>query len=129
MKYRHVFGGILMSTNKELKAAYEKKGLLRKELFEVMEEVLSAQADLKKTKANIINTTDKKALGSNDKEREAYIVSHTIEEVNRLESLETRRRSLDLKYSLICDEIECMHWQIRNEQVAVGFEEQGLRGD
>ena len=118
-----------MSTNKELKAAYEKKGLLRKELFEVMEEVLSAQADLKKTKANIINTTDKKALGSNDKEREAYIVSHTIEEVNRLESLETRRRSLDLKYSLICDEIECMHWQIRNEQVAVGFEEQGLRGD
>ena len=118
-----------MPTNKELRAVYEKKGSLRKELFEVMEEVLSAQADLKKTKANIINTTDKKALGSNDKEREAYIVSHTIEEVNRLESLEAQKRSLDLKYSLACDEIECMHWQIRNEQVAVGFEEQGLRGD
>lgn len=115
-----------MPTNKELRAVYEKKGLLRKELFEVMEEVLSAQADLKKTKANIINTTDKKILGSNDKEREAYIVSHTIEEVNRLESLETQKRSLDLKYSLICDEIECIHWQIRNEQASADCEAQRL---
>jgi len=106
-----------MPTNQELKEIYAKKGLIRKDLYQINEDVLTAQANLKKLKAHIINTTDKKKLGTNDKEREAYMVNHTESKVSILESLEVKKRSLDLEYSLICDEIECAQWQIRNEQV------------
>jgi hypothetical protein len=106
-----------MPTNQELKEIYAKKGLIRKDLYRIGEDVLTAQANLKKLKAHIINTTDKKKLGTNDKEREAYIIDQTSVEVLALESLEIKKRSLDLEYSLICDSIECVQWQIRNNQV------------
>jgi hypothetical protein len=108
-----------MPTNQEIKDLYEKKGSILKELFKIGEEVLTAQADLKKLKAHIVNTTDEKVLGTNDKKRDAYILEHTRDIVDGLEKLESEKRSLDLEYSLICDSIECMQWQIRNDQVGV----------
>ncbi|MCK9458744.1 MAG: hypothetical protein M0R80_03830 [Proteobacteria bacterium] len=115
-----------MPTNQEIKEIYAKKGATKKSLHKINEDVLTAQADLKKLRARIINTTDKKKLGTNDKEREAYIIDQTLAEVLALESLEAKKRSLDLEYSLVSDEIECLQWQIRNEQAAADCEAQRL---
>jgi hypothetical protein len=106
-----------MPTNQELKEVYAKKSLLRKDLFAASEKVLETSSILKKRKAFIVGSTEKKTLGTNDKERDAYILEHTADIVEELEELELEKRSLDLEYSLICDVIECLQWQIRNEQV------------
>jgi hypothetical protein len=106
-----------MPTNQELKEIYAKKSLLRKDLFEASEKVLETNSILKKRKAYIIGSTDKKTLGTNDKERDAYILEHTADIIDELEYLEIEKRSLDLEYSLICDALECLQWQIRNDQV------------
>jgi len=115
-----------MPTNQEIEEIYGKKGALREKLFTANEKVLETSSLLKTRKAYIISTTDKKTLGTNDKEREAYILEHTRDIFDELEELESEKRSLDLEYSLICDKIECFQWQIRNEQAAADCEAQRL---
>jgi NAD+--asparagine ADP-ribosyltransferase len=115
-----------MPANQEIKELYKKKSKIRKELFSKGEEVLSESSLLKTRKAYIISNTDKETLGTNDKKRDAYILEHTKDIVEELEKLESEKRSLDLEYSLICDSIECVQWQIRNEQAAADCEAQRL---
>ena len=115
-----------MPTNQEIEEIYGKKSALREKLFNANEKVLETNSLLKTRKAYIINTTDKKTLGTNDKEREAYILEHTRDIFDELEELESEKRSLDLEYSLICDKIECIQCQIRNEQAAADCEAQRL---
>lgn len=106
-----------MNYSKYLADAYRKKAEIKTNLFNISEQVLKASADLRRAKADIINTTKSKDLGGNDKERDARISFLTQEEMNILEDLETQKRRLDLAYQLACDAIELLHWQIRAEQV------------
>jgi len=115
-----------MPTNQEIEEIYEKKSVFRRKLFAASEKVLETGSLLKTRKAYIVSTTDKKILGTNDKERDAYILEHTKDIVEELEEFESEKRSLDLEYSLICDKIECLQWQIRNEQAAADCEAQRL---
>jgi hypothetical protein len=106
-----------MPTNQELIEVYNKKSDLRRKLFTANEKVLETSSLLKTRKAYIISSTEKKKLGTNDKERDAYILEHTRDIFDELGEFESEKRSLDLEYSLVCDKIECIQWQIRNEQV------------
>ena len=115
-----------MPTNKEIKDLYKMKEKVRRNLFVAGERVLEESSLLKTRKAYIITNTDKETLGTNDKKRDAYILEHTKDIVEELEKLESEKRSLDLEYSLICDSIECIQWQIRNEQAAADCEAQRL---
>lgn len=117
-----------MSTrNEDLSVLFEAMSASRAALYERSEEELSAREDLKRAEATIINLAadPKKDLGANEAQRAATIRAKTIQEREALEMAEKAKREAALKYEIDCMAVDCLKWQIRNDQAIADLTAQG----
>jgi hypothetical protein len=103
-----------MVSNSKIEEIFETKERLLREEFNLREKVLVAQIELKRAKTRIINESDPKELGKNDKEREAKIAISTEKESGILYELESALRTAELESQIAGLKIDCFTWQIRN---------------
>lgn len=117
-----------MVSNQDIKAAYAAMKAAKETLYKVSEGELNARATLKNAEnAVILQYADNpKALGGNEPARNAAIREKTLAEFHDLEEIEENKRKAQLTFDLAAMSLDCLKWQIRNEQVAVGFEENGM---
>jgi hypothetical protein len=117
-----------MVSNQEIKDAYAALMAAKERLYKVAEGELNARAALKIAEnAVILQYADEpKKLGGNEPARNAAIREKTLAEFNDLEEIEAEKRKAQLAYDLAVLSMDCLKWQIRNEQAAADCEAQGL---
>ncbi len=117
-----------MQRIEELRLNFEAMATSRTELAKRAEDELDARENLKRAEATIINLAadPKKDLGENEAKRAATIRAKTIQEREALERAEKAKREAALKYELDCMAVDCLKWQIRNDQALADYEAQGL---
>lgn len=102
----------------------------RMELAKCSEAEMDARENLKRAEATIINlaTDPKKDLGVNEAARNATIRAKTIQEREGLEKAEKAKREAGLKYEIDCMAVDCLKWQIQNDQAVADLSAQGYVG-
>ena len=117
-----------MVSNQEIKDAFKSKIDLRKKVEECAKQETKARSELKFAETVILNENraDPKALGGNDKTRDAAIREKTETEHAALEEAESKKRDAALDYEIAGYELECLTWQIRNEQASADLQFTGL---
>lgn len=117
-----------MPSNREIKDAYAVLIAAKERLYRVAEGELNARATLKSAENAVLleYASDPKALGGNEPARNARIRELTIAEFNDLEEIEAEKRKVQLACDLAALSLDCLKWQIRNEQAAADCEAQGM---
>jgi hypothetical protein len=117
-----------MVSNQDIKDAYAALEAAKEKLYRVAEGELKARATLKSAENAVIlqYATEPKALGGNEPARTARIRELTIAEFNDLEEIEEEKRKAQLACDIAALSLDCIKWQIRNEQAAADCEAQGL---
>lgn len=117
-----------MPSNREIKDAYAVLIAAKERLYRVAEGELNARATLKSAEnAVILQYADEpKKLGGNEPARNAAIREKTLAEFNDLEKIETDKRKAHLACDLAALSLDCLKWQIRNEQAAADCEAHGM---
>ncbi|MCK9571327.1 hypothetical protein M0R72_20430 [Candidatus Pacearchaeota archaeon] len=97
-------------------------------LFHAGERELATREALKKAEAAVllVNAADPKKLGGNEAARSASIRAQTVVEREAVEKADKAKREAQLAYELDCMAVDCLKWQIRNEQAAADCEAQRL---
>jgi hypothetical protein len=116
-----------MVLNKELKEAFDKVIETKRKVFEIGEEELTARGTLKfRENELLLQGKEGPIKGTNDKLRDAQLKEQTIGERNHLESLEKEKRGAQFDHEIARLNLECLQWQIRNEQATADLEAQGF---
>jgi hypothetical protein len=117
-----------MPSNQEIKDAYAVLIAAKEWLYKVAEGELNARATLKSAENAVLlkYAADPKALGGNEPARNARIRELTMAEFDALEGIEEDKREAQLDQELAALSLDCLKWQIRNEQAAADCEAQGL---
>lgn len=107
-----------MVSNADIQVAFQTKISTRNNLASCLEKTLEAKSDLKRAEMTLINNSDPKVLGSNDKARDAKIRELTEVHRESLDICEAEERRARLEFEIACDKVDCLIWQIRNSEGA-----------
>ncbi|MCK9568689.1 hypothetical protein M0R72_07095 [Candidatus Pacearchaeota archaeon] len=117
-----------MVSNVDLQNAFDAMRNSKVSLFHAGERELATREALKKAEAAVllVNAADPKKLGGNEAARNATIRELTFDERKDAEKAEAEKRECQLAFDLACMAVDCLKWQIRNEQAAADCEAQRL---
>ncbi len=117
-----------MVRNNELVVAFDTMRNNKVSLFHAGERELAAREALKKAEAAVLlaNVADPKKLGGNEAARNATIRELTLSERKDVEKAESEKREYQLAFELSAMAVDCLKWQIRNEQATADLDAQGF---
>lgn len=116
-----------MVSNQEIKDAYRDLMATKELLAMRMEEELKAREVLKASEAEA--DLSGKCDGKNAEVRAAQKRQFTASEVLALGKAEVDKRKAQLAFDLAAMKVDCMKWQIRNDQATADLDAQGFVGD
>lgn len=107
-----------VSRETQIGIAFDKLQDTRMALFKAGEHELAAREALKAAESAVLlkYAADPKALGGNEPARNARIRELVMEERKALEEAEAEKRQAQLAFELAGLAVDCLKWQIRNDQ-------------
>ena len=116
-----------MSRNEDLGILFGAMSKSKETLFLCCEDELDAKENLKKAEAAVLiqYAENPKELGGNDAARNARIRDLTTAEREALDRAEKSKRLANFKYEMDSLAVECLKWQIRNDQAIAALGSEG----